>query len=58
MAPKSLIYTISCSCHPEQGVRYVGQTSKGLVARKGVHLWTASHIGGQTRENMEARRVV
>ena len=41
MTPKSVIYTASCTCHPEDGVRYVGQTIKGSKSRAHVHLWNS-----------------
>lgn len=47
MTSKSVIYTASCVCHPEDGVRYVGQTIKGLTARKGVHFWNARKEGNR-----------
>lgn len=40
-APRSLVYTAECSCHPDAGVRYVGQTIKGLRSREHVHLWNS-----------------
>lgn len=36
-----IIYTVKCCCHPEEGVRYVGQTSKGLASRRYNHFWHA-----------------
>lgn len=38
---KSVIYVAWCICHPEDGIRYVGQTSKGMNSRATVHLWHA-----------------
>lgn len=38
---KSVIYVAWCICHPEDGIRYVGQTSKGLNSRATVHFWHA-----------------
>lgn len=35
------IYGVRCVCHPKEGVRYVGQTSKGVEVRRAVHLWNA-----------------
>lgn len=32
-APKNVIYGLYCHCHPEAGIRYVGQTSEGAMAR-------------------------
>lgn len=40
--PKNVIYSLSCSCHPERGVRYVGQTSKGANDRLSHHVWSAN----------------
>lgn len=36
---KSVIYGLSCRCHPNQGVRYIGQTRRGLEKRLYEHLW-------------------
>lgn len=33
----SFIYALSCTCHPEDGVRYVGQTTRCLSIRLGQH---------------------
>lgn len=41
MNVKSVIYGASCVCHPEDGVRYVGQTSLGVNSRKHVHFWNS-----------------
>lgn len=38
---KSVIYVAWCICHPEDGIRYVGQTSKGMNSRSTVHFWNA-----------------
>lgn len=38
---KIVIYGLKCKCHPEGGIRYVGQTKKGMTARLYVHLWNA-----------------
>lgn len=35
---RNVIYGLWCICHPADGVRYVGQTKKGMTARFGVHL--------------------
>lgn len=43
--PKAVIYVAWCICHPEDGVRYVGQTSKGVNSRWSVHLWNARTEG-------------
>ena len=32
-----VIYGISCLCHPNRGVRYVGQTSRSLARRRAEH---------------------
>lgn len=37
--PKNVIYGAWCICHPETGIRYIGQTSKGVNSRWSVHLW-------------------
>jgi group I intron endonuclease len=34
----NVIYGLWCICHPGDGVRYVGQTRKGMKARLGVHI--------------------
>jgi group I intron endonuclease len=36
-----VIYVAWCVCHPEGGIRYVGQTCKTLKTRRSVHLWNA-----------------
>lgn len=60
--PLNVIYGLSCTCHPEKGVRYVGQTICGVAkrlrehrhgAKKGnlaVHKWMRKHGVG----NIEA----
>lgn len=35
------IYQVTCTCHPEDGIRYVGQTIVSVASRRGVHLWNA-----------------
>lgn len=30
-----------CTCHPEQGIRYVGQTVVSVSSRRHVHLWNS-----------------
>ncbi len=68
MAPLTdrVIYGLSCSCHPEQGIRYVGLTSKGLTYRlrqherdstkptvNRMHLWMREHdVTGQVFERV------
>lgn len=36
-----IIYGVSCLCHPEEGIRYVGQTVISVSSRRYVHLWNA-----------------
>lgn len=36
--PRNVIYALSCTCHPEKGVRYVGQTTQGARPRLLGHL--------------------
>lgn len=31
--PRNVIYGLSCTCHPDRGIRYVGQTALGLRTR-------------------------
>lgn len=31
--PRNVIYGLRCLCHPEAGVRYVGQTTQGVIRR-------------------------
>src|SRR5690625_1414407 len=45
------IYGVRCSCHPEDGVRYVGQTSKGVEIRRAVHLWNARTDRSKTHKS-------
>lgn len=33
-----MIYGLSCNCHPERGIRYVGKTTQGTAARLAEHL--------------------
>ena len=35
------IYGVRCTCHPEQGTRYVGQTVISVASRRHVHLWNS-----------------
>lgn len=35
------VYGVRCRKHPEEGVRYVGQTVVSAWSRRGVHLWNA-----------------
>jgi LysM repeat protein len=37
-----VIYSLTCVCHPEAGVRYIGQTRRGLERRLYEHLWDSS----------------
>jgi hypothetical protein len=37
MDTKYEVYGLYCLCHPEDGVRYVGQTTRGLRARLSLH---------------------
>lgn len=41
--PMNVIYGLSCLCHPEKGIRYVGMTTRGLKARAGEHLHGGNH---------------
>jgi len=36
--PKNVIYGLFCECHPERGIRYVGQTSQGARKRRYHHV--------------------
>lgn len=38
---EATIYKVTCTCHPEDGIRYVGQTVVSVNSRRGVHLWNA-----------------
>lgn len=38
---KGYIYGARCTCHPEDGTRYVGQTVISVSSRKHVHLWNS-----------------
>lgn len=35
--PRNVVYGLYCSCHPEAGIRYVGQTSRGIEERMSAH---------------------
>ena len=37
------IYGLRCTCHPDHGVRYVGQTGKGISAKLYNHKWRAAN---------------
>jgi len=39
----NLIYGLSCTCHPERGVRYVGKTTQGTKARLAEHVKRAKN---------------
>jgi len=45
--PKYVIYVAWCVCHPD-GIRYVGQTSRGLNSRRYHHLWSARVEGSKS----------
>lgn len=36
--PRNIIYGLSCTCHPEKGIRYVGLTTRGFADRWSGHL--------------------
>lgn len=38
---EGIIYAVTCVCHPEDGIRYIGQTVIGVVSRKNVHFWNS-----------------
>lgn len=38
------IYGLECECHPDAGIRYIGQTRRGLTVRLGEHL-SAARVG-------------
>lgn len=35
------IYAVTCTCHPEEGIRYIGQTVVSVSSRRCVHLWNS-----------------
>lgn len=37
MTDRNVIYALTCLCHPEAGIRYVGLTSQGLTYRLRQH---------------------
>lgn len=39
--PMNVIYGLSCKCHPERGIQYVGQSSKGTRERFYHHVYNA-----------------
>lgn len=43
MQTNNLIYDLSCLCHPERGVRYVGKTTQGTRARLAEHIKRAKN---------------
>jgi len=42
------IYGLSCTCHPEDGVRYVGQTYRSIERRLFEHIWDATKRTGRS----------
>lgn len=69
MPARNVIYSLACSCHPEQGTRYVGLTSQGLACRvrqhhrdaakptqNRMHLWMREHdVVAEVLEEFEDR---
>lgn len=66
-ASKNVIYALSCTCHPQDGIRYVGLTSMGLTYRLArhrrdsrkdtvvnrMHLWMRDHdVVGEVLEEV------
>lgn len=51
-AREGLIYGLSCLCHPEDGIRYVGQTVVSLRRRLNAHIWAAF------RDEADGKRLV
>jgi len=45
---KSVIYGLYCTCHQEDGVRYIGQTSKSVQVRFNTHLAVAAGHHGKS----------
>lgn len=43
MSVSNVIYGLSCSCHPEKGVRYVGQTRRTMRMRLYHHCYAAEN---------------
>lgn len=70
MTERNVIYGLSCLCHPEAGVRYVGLTSQGLTRRLSqhrrdaakptanrMHLWMREHeVTAEVLESIGDRR--
>lgn len=50
-----VIYGLHCTCHPERGNWYIGQTSKGAQKRFFKHLYTAKRNLGLLRESEKDR---
>ena len=45
------IYGVKCTCHPDDGIRYVGQTVKSVASRRGVHLWNARTVRSKSHNS-------
>lgn len=45
---KGIIYGVRCTCHPEDGVRYVGQTVVSIQSRRHVHLWNSREASSKS----------
>lgn len=39
---KNVIYGLKCTCHPERGIRYVGQSCQGIRVRFYKHIYAAN----------------
>lgn len=46
-----VIYGLYCTCHPERGIRYVGQTTRTVERRVFEHTWDAVSRKGRSAPN-------
>lgn len=54
--PLNVIYGLSCTCHPEDGIRYVGQTSVGVDLRLYRHKYAAQNPDAKNDYHVASHR--
>ena len=54
--PKNVIYGLHCTCHPEEGVRYVGKTTSGANKRLRQHISNAHRAGAGSARDLPVYR--
>lgn len=50
------IYGLMCKCHPDSGIRYVGQTSRSVERRLRQHIWEANRTNRPLRQDVAVYR--